>query len=64
MRWPKEGDDQLILLDRNQSIPNAANPNTLIRVPNEAVNPMVVTDMNANAPPHILRGEWVMFRLP
>jgi len=64
VNYLKDGDDQLILLDRNQAIPTAANPNTLIRVPTEAVNPIVVTDTNANAPLLILRGQWVIFRLP
>ncbi len=64
VNYLKEGDDQLILLDRNQAIPAAANPNTLIRVPTEAVNPIVVTDTNANAPLLITRGQWVIFRLP
>jgi copper homeostasis protein (lipoprotein) len=64
VNYLKDGDDQLILLDRNQAIPNAANPNTLIRVPTEAVNPIVVTDTNANTPLLILRGQWVIFRLP
>jgi inhibitor of cysteine peptidase len=64
VNYLKDGDDQLILLDRNQAIPNTANPNTLIRVPTEAVNPIVVTDTNANTPLHLLRGQWVIFRLP
>jgi len=64
VNYLKDGDDQLILLDRNQAIPNAANPNTLIRVPTEAVNPIVVTETNANVPVLILRGQWVVFRLP
>jgi len=64
VNYLKDGDDQLILLDRNQAIPTGANPNTLIRVPTEAVNPIVVTDTNANAPLLILRGQWVIFRLP
>src|SRR4030095_11992295 len=57
VNYLKEGDDQLILLDRNQAIPPAATPNTLIRVPTEAVNPIVVTDTNANAPLLITRGQ-------
>ena len=64
VNYLKDGDDQLILLDRNQAIPDAVNPNTLIRVPNDAVNPIVVTDTNANAPLLMLRGQWVIFRLP
>ena len=64
VNYLRNGDDQLILLDRNQAIPNTANPNTLIRVPTEAVNPIVVTDTNANAPLLMLRGQWVIFRLP
>ena len=64
VNYLRDGDDQLILLDRNQAIPNTANPNTLIRVPTEAVNPIVVTDTNANAPLLMLRGQWVIFRLP
>jgi len=64
VNYRKEGDYQLILLDRNQAIPTPANPNILIRVPTEAVNPVVVSDTNANAPLLILRGQWVIFRLP
>jgi len=64
VNYLKDGDYQLILLDRNQAIPAAANPNTLIRVPTEAVDPIVVTDTNANAPLLIFRGQWVIFRLP
>jgi len=57
----KDGDHQLILLDRMRTVVSPKNPRFLISVPMEAVNPVVITDQNSDLI-RIYEGDWVIFR--
>jgi predicted secreted protein len=57
----KDGDHELILLDRMRGVVSPRNPPLLVAVPAEAVNPVVITERSPNSI-QIREGDWVIFR--